>query len=325
MKSNTNNNNNNENSPLKKNIIFDDNLSDLSKSLIEENEEERKGLELDQFVNDDYIEKLKDLIKNDFDKILPNDFEKLKSMNEMLYSKFNELSKNYNEILNNINANNEEIRLKAKKYYEDYKKIKNEVYKGRIELKKKKIDLKKEIETNIEQNNNLINDIENLKTETNMLKNKLNIEENKNNKKTNNNDIEILSDILKKVHNLGYDIFTGTGLTNEEKSKLKNLLGINENNNNNNKNNNNNFDNENNREDDIEFGNEIVSLIERDVNDLYLRKLIENIKIDQINAITYTFQDDKISKDVTLKIENGNLVCSDGVSFNTWLLSNFGI
>ena len=314
-------NKNEQNSPTKKAIIFDDNLSDLSKSLIEENEEERKGLELEQFVNDDYIEKLKDLIKNDFDKILPNDFEKLKSMNEMLYSKFNELSKNYNEILNSINNNNEEIRLKAKKYYEDYKKIKAEVYKGRVELKKKKIDLKKEIETNIEQNNNLINDIENLKTETNMLKNKLNIEEsNKTNNKSSNNDIEILSDILKKVHNLGYDIFTGTGLTDEEKSKLKNLLGINDNDNNNN----NNYD-ENNREEDIEFGNEIVSLIERDVNDLYLRKLIENIKIDQINAITYTFQDDKISKDVTLKIENGNLVCSDGVSFNTWLLSNFGI
>ena len=314
---------NEQNSHTKKNIIFDDNLSDLSKSLIEENEEERKGLELEQFVNDDYIEKLKDLIKNDFDKILPNDFEKLKSMNEMLYSKFNELSKNYNEILNSINNNNEEIRLKAKKYYEDYKKIKAEVYKGRIELKKKKIDLKKEIETNIEQNNNLINDIENLKTETNMLKNKLNIEEsNKTNNKTTNNDIEILSDILKKVHNLGYDIFTGTGLTDEEKSKLKNLLGINDSDNYNN--NNLNYD-ENNREDDIEFGNEIVSLIERDVNDLYLRKLIENIKIDQINAITYTFQDDKISKDVTLKIENGNLICADGVSFNTWLLSNFGI
>ena len=312
---------NEQNSPTKKNIIFDDNLSDLSKSLIEENEEERKGLELEQFVNDDYIEKLKDLIKNDFDKILPNDFEKLKSMNEMLYSKFNELSKNYNEILNSINNNNEEIRLKAKKYYEDYKKIKAEVYKGRIKIKKKKIDLKKEIETNIEQNNNLINDIENLKTETNMLKNKLNIEEtNKTNNKSTNNDIEILSDILKKVHNLGYDIFTGTGLTDEEKSKLKNLLGISDNDNNNN----NNYD-ENNREDDIEFGNEIVSLIERDVNDLYLRKLIENIKIDQINAITYTFQDDKISKDVTLKIENGNLICADGVSFNTWLLSNFGI
>ena len=54
---------NEQNSPTKKNIIFDDNLSDLSKSLIEENEEERKGLELEQFVNDDYIEKLKDLIK----------------------------------------------------------------------------------------------------------------------------------------------------------------------------------------------------------------------------------------------------------------------
>ena len=68
---------NEQNSPTKKNIIFDDNLSDLSKSLIEENEEERKGLELEQFVNDDYIEKLKDLIKNDFENFTKR-FRKIK-------------------------------------------------------------------------------------------------------------------------------------------------------------------------------------------------------------------------------------------------------
>ena len=37
-----------------------------------------------------------------------------------------------------------------------------------------------------------------------------------------------------------------------------------------------------------------AAVLEKDVNDLYLRKLIEQIKIDQINAITYVFQNDKV-------------------------------
>ena len=76
--------------------------------------------------------------------------------------------------------------------------------------------------------------------------------------------------------------------------------------------------------DDIELGNQIVTLIERDVNDLYLRKWIENVKIDQVNAITYSFQDDVKTKEVTLRIENGNLMCMSGGTFNSWLITNFG-
>ena len=49
---------------------------------------------------------------------------------------------------------------------------------------------------------------------------------------------------------------------------------------------------ENNMKDDFEFGNKIVALIERDVNELYSRKLIHQVKIDQIDAITYSFSDD---------------------------------
>ena len=77
--------------------------------------------------------------------------------------------------------------------------------------------------------------------------------------------------------------------------------------------------------DDIELGNQIVTLIERDVNDLYLRKWIENVKIDQVNAITYSFQDDVKTKEVTLRIENGNLMCMNGGTFNSWLITNFGV
>ena len=57
------------------------------------------------------------------------------------------------------------------------------------------------------------------------------------------------------------------------------------------------YENEEDMKDDLELGNQIVSLIEKDVNDLYLKKVIEQIKIDQINAITYTFENEKENYD----------------------------
>ena len=298
---------------------FDDGLSDLSISAIDEEEIDRKGLELDQFINDKYIKQLKEIISSDYENILPKDYEKLKEMNEMLYNKFTELSNAYNEIIFSLNTSNEEIRQKARKYYEEYKKLKSELYKERLEYKQKKNQLKNEIEANKEDNKNLINEIENLNSETKMLKEKLSITNEKREiPKSENSDIEILTDVLRKLHGLGYDIFTGSGLSEDEKNKVKNLIC-------NSNDLNNNLSNEEDMKDDIELGNQIVTLIERDVNDLYLRKWIENVKIDQVNAITYSFQDDVKTKEVTLRIENGNLMCMSGGTFNSWLITNFGV
>ena len=298
---------------------FDDGLSDLSISAIDEEEIDRKGLELDQFINDKYIKQLKEIISSDYENILPKDYEKLKEMNEMLYNKFTELSNSYNEIIFSLNTSNEEIRQKARKYYEEYKKLKNELYKERLEYKQKKNQLKNEIEANKEDNKNLINEIENLNSETKMLKEKLSITNEKREiPKSENSDIEILTDVLRKLHGLGYDIFTGSGLSEDEKNKVKNLIC-------NSNDLNHNLSNEEDMKDDIELGNQIVTLIERDVNDLYLRKWIENVKIDQVNAITYSFQDDVKTKEVTLRIENGNLMCMSGGTFNSWLITNFGV
>ena len=298
---------------------FDDGLSDLSISAIDEEEIDRKGLELDQFINDKYIKQLKEIISSDYENILPKDYEKLKEMNEMLYNKFTELSNAYNEIIFSLNTSNEEIRQKARKYYEEYKKLKSELYKERLEYKQKKNQLKNEIEANNEDNKNLINEIENLNSETKMLKEKLSITNEKREiPKSENSDIEILTDVLRKLHGLGYDIFTGSGLSEDEKNKVKNLIC-------NSNDLNHNLSNEEDMKDDIELGNQIVTLIERDVNDLYLRKWIENVKIDQVNAITYSFQDDVKTKEVTLRIENGNLMCMSGGTFNSWLITNFGV
>ena len=338
-KLNTDNNNytnpNDNIDDLKIKNQFDDDLSDLSISLIENEEEEKKEKKIDILINDDYIQKLKDLISSDFETFLPKDIEKLKQINKSLYEKFIESSNLYNENLMALNNNNEEIREKAKKYYEDYKKLKKEIYKGRVDLKKKNKELKKDIDIINEEKNNLSKEIEKIKKETQELRNKLNItdEEEKNDNLNDKNDIKTLTEILLKLNNIGCDIFNTSRLNDEEKNKLKKLLNIQENKNdeNNEKNNNqnenlddNNFSEEN-IKDNIELGNLIVSLIERDVNDLYSKQIIDNVKIDQINAITYSFENNKLTKNVTLKIQNDNLFCDNGVSFNSWLINNFGI
>ena len=76
-------------------------------------------------------------------------------------------------------------------------------------------------------------------------------------------------------------------------------------------------------EDDEHLGEKIVALIERDVNDLYSRKLIEKMKIDQINSITYSFATNEKERIVSLRLQNNNLVCSNGQTFAVWLISNF--
>jgi hypothetical protein len=76
---------------------------------------------------------------------------------------------------------------------------------------------------------------------------------------------------------------------------------------------------------DFDLSNRIVSLIERDVNDLYSRKLIEQVKIDQIDAITYSFIGNTKTKEVEFRVENNNLVCNTGESFTVWLISNFSL
>ena len=66
-------------------------------------------------------------------------------------------------------------------------------------------------------------------------------------------------------------------------------------------------------------------MIEKDVNDLYLKKIIDQIKIDQINAITYTFEkeNEDTPHEITLKIENDELYCIDGTKFSAWLIKHF--
>ena len=314
---------NKDDNEMNKTNQFDDNLSDVSISILDVKEEDRKGLELDQLIEDDYIENLKQLIQNNYKTILPKDPIKLKQMNESLYKKFINLSNSYNEALYALATTGEEIREETKKFYDDYKLLKKDIYNGRVELKKQNYQLKREIEANNQENKTLKQEIENYKTEKKILKNKLGLEDNK---KIDNPDIEILSETLKKLNDMGIDIFVGSGLSEEDKNLVKNMLNLNSNEDENKKDGSDNeYEGEDDIKEDLELGNQIVSLIEKDVNDLYLRKLIEQIKIDQINAITYVFQNDKETHEVTLKIVNEELYCSDNTTFSSWLIKHFSV
>ena len=140
----------------------------------------------------------------------------------------------------------------------------------------------------------------------------------------------MLKDALKKISSLGYDLLDGLEINDEEKQLLNGILedlgnkNIKENNDEKKNIKDDGYDKEADKE-DYDLSNQIVGLIERDVNDLYARKLIEQVKIDQIDAITYSFQGNTKTKEVEFKIENNNLVCNTGESFTVWLISNFSL
>ena len=382
-----------KNENFSKKIEFNDNLSDVSISILDTKEEDREGLELEQFIEYEYIEGLKLLLQNDYKNILPNDFVKLRQLNEILYGKYIDLSNAYNETLYSLSSLNEEIRQQAKKYYEEYKLLKKDVYNGRIELKKQSEELQLEIKDNNKENSDIKEDMEKYITEKKQFKSLLGIneeedkkEQKEENKGNNSDENDMLINLLKNLSAQGYDIFKGANLTEEEMKLIEGTFDINninekENINQKDENNNNNtekkdekindmnndqmnldkkenaeinpeedknkkeeitpeikneengeefeeydYDNEDIKE-NFELGNQVVSLIEKDVNDLYLKKIIEQIKIDQINAITYTFEkeNDDNPHEITLKIENGELYCIDGTKFSAWLIKNFSV
>jgi hypothetical protein len=364
---------------------FDDNLSDVSISIVETKEEDRDGLELEQFIEYEYIEGLKLLLQNDYKNILPNDFVKLRQLNEILYGKYIDLSNAYNETLYSLSSLNEEIRQQAKKYYDEYKLLKKDVYNGRIELKKQSEELQLEIKDNNQENIAIKEDIDKYISEKKQFKSLLGIneeekkEEKQEAEKNDINENEMLINLLKSLSDKGFDIYKGANLTeeemkliegldikknanlennnvnkeeinknienkedinnnldqkeNEDNKNIQNLEGeknekedIIEDNKNENGNGGEDYDYENDDiKEDFELGNQVVTLIEKDVNDLYLKKIIEQIKIDQINAITYVFEKENEDNphEITLKIENGELYCIDGTKFSAWLIKHF--
>ena len=180
---------------------FEDGLSELSISIVDVNEDDREGLELTEFINEDYLGKLKHLIENDYDSILPKDVDKLKQLNEMLYQKYSELNCKYNEVLTALSSENEEMRKKAKWYYDSYKEMKREVFKGRKELRTKQHDLQKAIHANSAFNKKVIDNVVRYRNEVNEMREKLGINSADNGKEGEDEDSEMqmMCDLLRKA------------------------------------------------------------------------------------------------------------------------------
>ena len=309
---------------------FDDNISLINLSKIDEeiiNKQNKENIE--ELINIDYITQLKNMLEKDYQQILPTDIESLKNLNKNLYEKYSQLSNKYNEILTNINKENESTRQKAIEYFNKYKEQKKKLYELRVELKNKKSKLESDISITTKENTDTQNQIQKFKSEKESFLSQLPQGETSANNLaiistgTNNTEIKMLSDAIKKISSLGYDVIDGAKISDEERKLLSvilgtnlcdNLMGNSEDK----------IDDIENMKDDFDFGNKIVALIERDVNELYSRKLINQVKIDQIDAITYSFADSNLEKEVAFKIENNNLFCIDsGESFTVWLLNNF--
>ena len=218
---------------LPKKIEFSDNISDVSISILDTKEEDREGLELEQFIEYEYIEGLKLLLQNDYKNILPNDFIKLRQLNEILYGKYIDLSNAYNETLYSLSSLNEEIRQQAKKYYDEYKLLKKDVYNGRIGLQKQNEELELEIKENNQENLNIKEDIDKYISEKKQFKSLLGIndeekkekeKEEKPNKEMDENDI--LIQLLQNLSEKGYDIYKDANLTEEEMKLIEGSLDI---------------------------------------------------------------------------------------------------
>ena len=282
---------------------FEDGLSELSISIVDVNEDGREGLELTEFINEDYLSKLKSLIENDYDSILPKDIDKLKQMNEMLYHKYSELKTKYTEMLTALTSENEEMRKKAKWYYDNYKQIKKEVFKGRKELCNKQNDLQKVIHSNSEFNKKVIDNIVRYRNEVNELKERMGVNNvDQININDDSSEMKMMCELLRKAYVNGVNVCEG--MDEDERTALKKLIGVQE-------------------EDDNEIGSKIIALIENDVNELFSQKMITNVNIDQINTYQYSFTDDKGSKLITFKIENDKLYSDKGEGFDEWLIKNF--
>ena len=248
------------------------------------------------------------------------DIDSLKEFNKLLFNQYENLNDNYYNIISNILKTNKELIQKAKINYDNYIQSEKELYNLFSESKKMNNDLTQKVKENQEKNEIFLEKFEKTK-KINKISELVNDKGKSNINYGDESDIKNICNLIKKLNGLGYNIDNGD-ITDSERKNLEDLLK-NEGNKRINQ-----IENDNNNEENkenYELGNVIVSLIERDVNDLYMRKLIEQVNIDQVDAITYCFSGENKKNEVSFNIDNNNLICSSGETFPVWLIKNFSL
>ena len=276
---------------------------------------------IDDILSDKNITKLKEVIDNK-ENSLPNDINSLKIFNKNLFKQYQLLNDKYSKILLSLSGDSQKLEKKLKESENKNKEIEEEIIKLKSEKDKKEEEIKKKIKEIKEKDEIFSKRLESIKNQDNILNNQILT---KNNNNAELNDIKDICNIIKKFYSLGYNLQEGD-LTDSEKQNLYDLI------NNSEKDKKVIYENQildekklNEIKEDYELGDKIINLIERDVNDLFSRKLIELVTIDQIDSISYIFSGKVKKKEVTFKLEENNLICSTGETFAVWLIKNFSL
>ena len=284
---------------------------------------------IDDFLSFKNIIKLKEIIENGENSFL-KDINSLKSFNQNLFNRCKEQNEKFSKIFLSLSERTQYLEKKIEEITHKNKIIEEEINQLELDSNKNEEELKQKIKEIKEKSDITSKNIESLKSKEKNNDSELFLE---NNCKANNNKISDINDIIdickliKIFNSLGYNIQDGD-LTDSEKQNLSDLLKNLEKEKNKNIINNKEIldENELNQiKDDYELGDAIITLIERDVNDLFSRKLIELVNIDQVDSITYIFSGKSKKKEIDFKLENNNLICSTGETFAVWLIKNFSI
>lgn len=325
--------NNKENTKEKNNLVkveLNDNKQineiDIENTFIKLDDDYMKFYNnIDEILSDKNIIKLKEKINNE-ENSLPNDINSLKIFNNNLFKQYKLLNDKYSKILLSLSEDTQNLNQKIKESENKNNEIEEEIIKLKSEKVIKEEEIKQKMKDIKEKDEIFSKKLESIKKQENILNNQILSKNNNDNSinKPDLNDIKDICNIIKKLDSLGYNVQEGD-LTDSEKQNLYDLL-------NNSEKDKIVYENQildekklNQIKEDYELGDKIITLIERDVNDLFSRKLIELVTIDQIDSISYIFSGKIKKKEVTFKLEENNLICSTGETFAVWLIKNFSL
>ena len=264
-----------EDSKVPKESEFDDDLSNVSLSEVDEGEEEHIN-ETDGVNSqiDEMITKLRKYFDENSDTVLPSDPEQLRLLLENLTSQVKNISETYSQNLQSMTSINKRLKFQAKDYYDRYKELKKTFDKERREFQMKKKVIQCEEKLNQDESDKIGKEIAEVKNELEFFQKKLGM-----NQDSKDDETEIMIDILKSLKEKKIDIYER--LSKDQAEFINEIL--------------------NEKKEDVDASNDSIEgekfakAIEDIANRIYNQNLIPNIKIEQIETNVYSFNDKEVS------------------------------
>ena len=251
-----------EDSKVPKESEFDDDLSNVSLSEVDEGEEEHIN-ETDGVNSqiDEMITRLRKYFDENSDTVLPSDPEQLRLLLENLTSQVKNISETYSQNLQSMTSINKRLKFQAKDYYDRYKELKKTFDKERREFQMKKKVIQCEEKLNQDESDKIGKEIAEVKNELEFFQKKLGM-----NQDSKDDETEIMIDILKSLKEKKIDIYER--LSKDQAEFINEIL--------------------NEKKEDADASNDSIEgekfakAIEDIANRIYNQNLIPNIKIEQI-------------------------------------------